>query len=262
MKKSKLRIITSIAMLVAIGIILAEVVQISYPPGSATFLRFSLGYITIIIVGILYGPIYGMIAGLIQDILGFYVATLLSLFLPWVASPGAFFIGYTVNAVLYGLISGLLFKKTFKNEDHIYCVLSFVISGVMLFASVWFFFNPDQVRASYLTATDKQIIAGISMAVALLMSVMNFIYYKKPVEKRPPFKMVFMLTILYIITSLILTPIWIVYFYMGYFSSVTYVSFWALLPIRIVKMPIDIAIYSAVLPRLLKVSKSVMFAEE
>ncbi|MDD3841845.1 MAG: folate family ECF transporter S component [Candidatus Izemoplasmatales bacterium] len=262
MKKSKLRIITSLAMLIAIGIILAEVIQVSYPPGSATFLRFSLGYITIIIAGILYGPIYGMVAGLIQDVLGFYVATLLSLFLPWVSSPGAFFIGYTVNAVLYGLIAGLMFMKTFKNEDRIFCILSFVISGVMLFASIWFFVNPDQIRASYLTATDKQIIAGISMAVAFILCVMNFIFYKQSVAKRPPFKIVFMLTILYIITSLILTPIWIVYFYMGYFSSVTYVSFWALLPIRIVKMPIDIAIYSAVLPRLLKVSKSVMFAEE
>lgn len=262
MKNTKLRKLTAIAMLIAIGIVLAEVVQISYPPQSNTFIRFSLGYVTIILVGILFGPVYGLIAGAIQDILGFYVATLLAGYLPWVSAPGAFFIGYTLNAMLYGLIPGLLFQKNGKKADSVFAILSFILSGAMLGASVWFLVHVDTIRASYLNLTEKTVIAVLSVVVAVGMNVVNVVFWKKPLEKRPPFKMLFTLTILYMITSLVLTPIWIVYFYLGHFSSVTYVSFWVLLPIRIVKMPIDILLYAFVLPKVLRVSKSILFREE
>jgi ECF transporter S component (folate family) len=258
MPKNQLRRLTTIAMLIAIGIVLAEIVQISYPPQSPTFIRFSLGYLTILLVGILFGPVYGMIAGAIQDVLGFYVATLLSGVLPWVSAPGAFFIGYTLNAMLYGLVPGLLFKKTLANEDRVYQVLSWILSGAMLIGSVWFLCRVDLIRASYLGLTEKTVIAGISVGVALLMNVLMFVFSRKPKGIRPPFKLLFTLTVLYIVTSLVLTPIWIVYFYLGHFSTVTYVSFWVLLPIRIVKMPIDILLYLSVLPRLLRVSRTAL----
>jgi len=262
MKKTKLRILTSISMLIAIGIILAEVVQISYPPGSSTFIRFSLGYITILLVSLLYGPVYGMIAGAIQDVLGFYVATLLSSYLPWVSAPGAFFIGYTINAMLYGLIPGLLFRRSGKNEEKVYGVLCFILSGAMLVASVWFLFNVNLIRASYLNVTEKTVIAVISVVVSLVMNGMNLRLLRKKPAQKTSYKIMFTLTLLYILTSLILTPIWIVYFYLGTFSSVTYVSFWVLLPIRIVKMPIDLLIYSALLPKILKIVRSVVDGEE
>lgn len=261
MPKTKLRTLTTIAMLIAIGIVLAEIVQISYPPQSPTFIRFSLGYLTIILVGILFGPVYGTIAGAIQDVLGFYVATLLSGVLPWVSAPGAFFIGYTLNAMLYGLLPGLLFRKTFANEERVYAVLSWILSIAMLVGSVVFLFRIDLIRASYLGLPEKTAIAVISVIVALMMNVIMFLLGKKPKASRPPFKLLFSLTGLYIVTSLILTPIWIVYFYLGYFSTVTYVSFWVLLPIRIVKMPMDILLYLSVLPRLLRLSRTALGRE-
>lgn len=262
MKKTKLRILTNISMLIAIGIVLAEVVQISYPPGSSAFIRFSLGYLTIILVSLLYGPVYGVIAGAIQDILGFYVATLLSSFIPWVSAPGAFFVGYTINAMMYGLIPGFLFRKAYRNEERFYEILSFILSGAMLIASVWFLFDVDLIRASYLNATEKTVIAAISVAISLLMNLINFLMLRRPPQRRPSFKLMFTLTLLYIITSLILTPIWIVYFYLGTFSAVPHVSYWVLLPIRIIKMPIDLLLYGAILPRIYSVVKSVSGGEE
>jgi ECF transporter S component (folate family) len=244
MTKNKLRQLIMIGMLVAIGVVLSEVLAISYPTRANTVLRFSIGYMPIIISGLLFGPLYGAIAGIIQDLLGFFLF-----------SPDAFQIGYTLNAMLYGLIPGLLFRKTWKNENKIFYILNYFLVGAFLLAIVWYFFNIEAVYSTRLTDPEKYLLAAIALFGAISLFLMNFFLHKRPLEQQPPFKMWFMLTILYMITSLILTPIWL------YIANPA-LSLWVRLPIRILKMPIDISIYAFLLPKLLKLTDKIVKKEE
>lgn len=242
--KDRLRIITYVGMLIAIGIILSEVLAISYPSQANTVFRFSIGYMPIIIVGLLFGPIYGAIAGGIQDVLGFFLF-----------GGGYFQIGYTLNAVLYGLIPGLLFRKTWKNENKIFYIMNYVLAGLFVIAIVWYFFNINQVISSRLSELEKYILAGIALFGAISLFLMNFLMHRKPPEQQAPFKLWFMLTILYMITSLILTPIWL------YIENPA-LSFWVRLPIRVIKMPIDISLYAFLLPKMMKLTNKIIKKEE
>ena len=244
MTRNKLRQLIMIGMLVAIGVVLSEVLSISYPTRANTVLRFSIGYMPIIIAGLLFGPLYGAAAGIIQDLLGFFLF-----------SPDAFQIGYTLNAMLYGLIPGLLFRKTWKDENRIFYILNYFLAGAFLLATVWYFFNIEAVYSTRLTDPEKYILAAVALFGAVSLLAMNFILHRKPAENQPPFKMWFMLTLLYMITSLVLTPIWL------YIANPA-LSLWVRLPIRIIKMPIDIAIYAFLLPKMLKLTTKIVKKEE
>jgi ECF transporter S component (folate family) len=246
MAKDKLRKLIYLGMLVGIGVVLAEVLAISYPPSSPnTVLRFSLGYLTIILAGLLFGPVYGGIAGIAQDLIGFFLF----------GSGAAFQIGYTLNAMLYGLIPGLLFLKTWKNEDKIFYLLNYLLDLVFLVAVVWYFFNINQVYSTYLTNPEKYILAGVALFGTVSLLCINFFVHRMKPEKRPPFKMWFMLILLYMITSLVLTPIWLYVANPG-------LSFWVRIPIRILKMPIDICLYAALLPKTWELTKKMIKKEE
>lgn len=239
----KLKTLTSVAMLVAIGVILAEVVAISYPSATNTLLRFSIGYLPIILAGFLYGPVYGSIAGIAQDLLGFFLF------------QGAnFHPGYTFNAMLYGLVPGLLFRKEWKNEDRIFYLVNYLLAILFLAGVVWYFFHLEDYNTRF-SVPEKSVFAGIALLGTASIVLMNYLNHKKPPEKRASMKLLFMLTTLYIVTSLILTPLWII-------SYNPALSFWILIPVRIVKMPIDLALYLFLTPKTLKLTQKILNREE
>jgi ECF transporter S component (folate family) len=242
--KDRLRIITYVGMLIAIGVVLSEILAFSYPTREDTILRFSIGYMPIIIVGLLFGPVYGAIAGGIQDVLGFFLF-----------GGGYFQIGYTLNAVLYGLLPGLLFRRTWKNENKIFYILNYVLAGTFVVAIVWYFFHIDQVVSSRLSDMEKYILAGIALFGSVSLALMNCLMHRKSSTQQTSSKLMFLLTLLYMITSLILTPIWL------YIANPA-LSFWVRLPIRVIKMPIDIALYLVLLPKVLKMMDKVIKKEE
>ena len=84
------------ALLIAINVTLDLLgLSIKLPPN----LRIGFGFLCNASIGMLFGPVVGMMAGVCTDVLGYFAGNL---------SMGAYFPGYTLTAVVGGLI-GLCF---------------------------------------------------------------------------------------------------------------------------------------------------------
>ena len=88
------RCIAVTALLIAINITLDLLgLTIKLPPN----LRIGFGFLCNAAIGMLFGPVVGMMAGVCTDVLGYFAGNL---------SMGAYFPGYTLTAVVGGLIWG------------------------------------------------------------------------------------------------------------------------------------------------------------
>lgn len=68
-------------------------------------LRITFGFLALAFIGLLFGPVVGMTAGFISDLIGFMLNN----------GGGSYFPGYTLTAILGGLIWGLmLYKKPIR----------------------------------------------------------------------------------------------------------------------------------------------------
>ncbi len=242
---NRLRRITATAMLVAVGVILAEVLCLSYPSAANPTLRFSLGYLPILLAGLLFGPVYGAIAGIIQDLLGFFLF-----------QSGVFHLGYTLNAMLYGLVPGLLFAREWKHEKGFFYVANYVFSALFLAGTVWYFFHLTEYNTSAAFALwVKYLIASLAVLASLSVAFMNYRAWKHPQGGISRHKLLFLLSVLYVLTSLIFTPLWII-------SVAPTIRFWNLIPIRLAKMPIDVAIYQFLTPKMKSVTQKIFARED
>ena len=86
--------ITTCAMLGAMSIVLNQFASIRVTPN----LKIGFGALPNELVDYLFGPVVGMMAGVCTDVLGYFAGNL---------SMGAYFPGYTLTAVVGGLIWGL-----------------------------------------------------------------------------------------------------------------------------------------------------------
>ena len=99
MNKTKLttEVIVITGFMIALSVVLSKLVSINI-----SFLRIGFGFLPIAVLGILYGPVIAAIGYGLADVIG-------ALLFP----TGAFFPGFTVSAVLTGLIFGWVL---YKNE--------------------------------------------------------------------------------------------------------------------------------------------------
>lgn len=215
-------------MLVAIGVILAEFLAISLPPTAHPVIRFSIGYLPIILAGVFYGPVYGGVAGIVQDLLGFFLFGL--------AKGYVFHPGYTLNAALYGILPALLIRSVFPREKSLFYTLNYFAAGVLLGLSTWFFFDIEKVYSSTLDASAKLLLSGFALFAALGIAAINFLLRKGSGTLYRPQKVLFAVIVMYILTSLVLTPIWL-------WTTVPGYSIWLALPLRLLKMPIEVTFY-------------------
>ncbi|MDO4745158.1 MAG: folate family ECF transporter S component [Bacillota bacterium] len=102
-KKSKTTRLVVMAFLVALEIILTRFCSVNTP-----ILRIGFGFLPVSMMGILYGPIWAAMGYAVGDILGMLIFP-----------SGVFFPGFTVTAVLTGLVFGFFLhgkeKITWKN---------------------------------------------------------------------------------------------------------------------------------------------------
>ena len=90
---SKLRTITLIAMLLAVSVVLSFfTIQVSES------LRLGLGYLITATMGMLFGPVTAGIAAGVGDIVKYLIKP-----------SGAFFPGFTITAILGGVLYGMVF---------------------------------------------------------------------------------------------------------------------------------------------------------
>ena len=92
MRKNTLQTLAQVALLIAMEIIFTRFLSINTP-----LLRIGFGFLPIAIVGIMHGPLWAGAAAGIADLIGVFMA-----------GSAAFFPGFTLTAVLTGVIYGLL----------------------------------------------------------------------------------------------------------------------------------------------------------
>ena len=98
MKKTKFttEMIVFTGFMIALAVVLSKLVSINI-----SFLRIGFGFLPVAVLAILYGPYVAAIGYGLADLLG-----------AWLFPTGAFFPGFTVSAVLTGLIFGwVLYRK-------------------------------------------------------------------------------------------------------------------------------------------------------
>ncbi len=86
------------SLLIALHVVLACFVSIMITDS----LRISVSFIASVITGALFGPVMGFVCGILSDLVQFFIKP-----------SGTYFIGWTLNAGLSGLIYGMFFYKKF-----------------------------------------------------------------------------------------------------------------------------------------------------
>ncbi|XMB71995.1 folate family ECF transporter S component [Mycoplasmatota bacterium WC30] len=246
MRNFKLRNIIFAGLLVGIGIILSSLLSISYPPNS-TIIRFGIGYLPLILISIILGPKVGFSAAIIQDLLGYVVYI-------WIfgAPSGPFYLGFTFNSILYGILPGLIYNLNLK-DIKIFRYINFVLLLVLFALGLWGLFNIQEIiitiEAKLSEGMDFKpwvIIAMIIVGELGILGTMAFVINKRN-EDDKAHRIIFSVIILQIVVSLVLTPLWVTNLYA--------IPFLPQLPLRIIKTPIEIFIYSFLLIKITKIMR-------
>jgi ECF transporter S component (folate family) len=98
MKKTKIstEMLVVTGFMIALSVVLSKLISVNI-----SFLRIGFGFLPIAVLAIMYGPVIAAIGYGVADLLG-----------AWLLPTGTFFPGFTVSAVLTGIIFGVcLYKK-------------------------------------------------------------------------------------------------------------------------------------------------------
>ena len=252
MKKNPVQAIVFTGLMVALGVILSQVFSITLPNPQSPIIKFGLGYLPIIIVSVLYGPVFGFFAAFSQDLIGF--------FLIGGANGQVFHLGFTLNAALYGLLPGMLFNQKIAIKDQIFKSINYALVGLFLFVITLYLFNPDLVVSQSLDLAEKYILMSVSAVASIALIVLNFWVKKFKKSEFNPHKILFVILLLYMMVSLILTPSWnymlinhLSFFQIDFAEMSSYILL--VLPLRIVKMPIEVMAYVFLLIPILNLLK-------
>ena len=179
------------AMMASIAVVLTRFVSIIIPLGGYPSLSIDLGSVPIMLAGIILGPLYGGIVGLVSDLTGFIINN----------RGGAFHFGFTLNAILTGVIPGALFNFL-KNKNIKSTIYALIL--IMLGLSLWYFLafrNSDPLIAK-IAATIM--VGAISLGLLVLIRRI-----KNPLLAN----VVFITLIVELFVYVALTPIWIYQLY-------------------------------------------------
>ena len=99
-KKFSTEVIVITGFMVALSVVLSKLVSINI-----SFLRIGFGFLPIAVLAILYGPAVAAIGYALADLIG-----------AWLLPTGQFFPGFTVSAILTGLIFGWVLFSCSKTK--------------------------------------------------------------------------------------------------------------------------------------------------
>ncbi|HOP57167.1 MAG TPA: folate family ECF transporter S component [Bacillota bacterium] len=228
MHNKNIRNLVFTGLMVAIGVVLAQFLSIYIPNASEPIIKFGIGYLPLIMASIIAGPVYGLMAGIAQDLLGFFIFG--------GPSGQTFFPGFTLNAALYGFLPGIIYRIRKNSGTKLFFWLNLVLAVLLFLGSFWYFLHVDQVISSTLTDNQKLLLAGIGLIGTVFLVVFDILVYKSKKYGDEGTKILFIISLMYVLTSLILTPIWLYIMNPG-------ISFFVRIPLRIVKMPIEVSFY-------------------
>jgi ECF transporter S component (folate family) len=237
-KRVRLRKTILAALLIAIGIVLSQFVSITYPPNNA-IIRFGVGYIPLIIISIVLGPKIGFSSAIIQDVLGYFTYMLVF------GSSGPFFPGFTLNAIFYGVFPGLVYNLILKDKK-IFNYINFGLLLTLIGAGVYALIDMPTIITNISEDVDFSpffLYSILITGIVGLISILVFVFIKRK-EDDKSHRIIFGVIVAQIVTALVLTPLWVQILY-G-------IPFWAQIPLRIIKTPIEIFIYSILLIRIIQ----------
>ncbi len=116
MKKINTKTLLRVAILIAADVVLTRFLSVENG-----IVRFSFGFVPIALCGMLYGPAWAGAAGGVADLLG---ATLFP--------KGAFFPGFTLSAILTGVLFGALLRRKEKSLPRLALAVGLNCLGVSL----------------------------------------------------------------------------------------------------------------------------------
>jgi len=185
----------------------------------------------------LFGPQVGLFAGVSQDLLGYLLKG---------PSQGYFYLGFTLNAVLYGVVPGLIYRlKTKVSSKFIFMMNTFFLS-ILTILGIWFLFHPDSISQNAdFSTTFRFIFVGFGLFSSIFLQAISVYQFVKHPNNESFHLLFLIIFIMYILVSVILTPFWLFQLYQ--------IPMWAQIPIRIIKMPLEVLIYVLILSKLLHV---------
>ena len=121
-KNQKLSKIISLALVIAVIVVFSRLMSIELP-----FYKFSLTFLPLAIMGTMFSPLWSMTGNIIADFIGMFLFP-----------KASFFLGFTLNAALIGLIYSYFLHHKSKSWKNIMLATFFVNFGVNLFlTSLW-----------------------------------------------------------------------------------------------------------------------------
>jgi ECF transporter S component (folate family) len=117
------------SLLVAYSVILSTVFN-NFPVPTIILgftIRPSIGYLIILLAGLLLGPVYGAAVGGVSDVLGYLMYP-----------QGTFYPGFTLTSILVGLIPGIFYKVVRKSRVLLIAVIIFTALVELVTTTVWY----------------------------------------------------------------------------------------------------------------------------
>ncbi len=216
-------------LLITIGIVLSQFLSIPIPPSQTTF-KVGIGYLPLMLISILFGPIFGLFSGVIQDLIGYFL---------WGTQTGPFHFGFVLNAILFGVLPWFLFRVNLFKEKT-YKIINIVIAVIFLGISIYLLFDIDLISDRIKNVDHLLAYILVSTSIFATILIGGFVFFMKPLKDNH--HLIFIVTVMLIITSVLLTPIWVKQLY-G-------LPYWIQLPPRIIKLPFEAIIYSVLLIRI------------
>jgi ECF transporter S component (folate family) len=160
---NELKNVTAISvagMLVAIGVVLSFVKIVLSP-----VLEISFSFLPLAAGGLLYGPVVGGVMGILTDVLGYFVRP-----------NGPFFPGFTLNALISGVLYGLFLYKKPVTWTRVIIVSALIAVFINLgLTALWL---SMMYGKAFIVLVSARIIKNIVMFpinTALLMVLLKFI---------------------------------------------------------------------------------------
>jgi riboflavin transporter len=206
------RKITLASLLTALAIVLTRFVSIIIPLGGYPSLSIDLGSVPIILSGIFLGPIFGGIVGFSSDIIGFFIN----------GRGGVFHFGFTLNAILSGVIPGLVF--VFLKNKNLNYIKIITISILYILATYYFLI---------IRSADSALTKIISNSLLFIITT-SIIYADYKIKNKQLKLVIFAVMVVEIFVYIALTPIWLYQLYeLPYLISVLSRVFRAILLVPI-----------------------------
>lgn len=162
MKKSRFstEVIVICGFMIALSVVLSKLVSINI-----SFLRIGFGFLPIAALAILYGPVVAAVGYGIADVIG-----------AWLFPTGAFFPGFTVSAVLTGLLFGLvLYNKEVTIKRALIASALVCLLVNLLINTYWLTFIIGKGFMVLLTSRAVKELVAIPVMALLIVAIDRYV---------------------------------------------------------------------------------------